>query len=193
MFGIGMPELILILAVALIVIGPKKLPDLAKSLGRAFSEFKKATSDFKDAMDFEEMRDLKKSYNDMNAEIKDAIDVKPKIKKALIQDSDTAHTADAPEFEPHAVPGDMALERKEAEQTAPPDEERAEASKDDAAEDEPADEPAADDPASAPPETDSEPHAADAEASEDEFAESSAYELRPCSMAVFRMGTEKDD
>jgi sec-independent protein translocase protein TatB len=42
MFGIGMPEMILILAVALIVIGPKKLPDLAKSLGRAFGEFKKA-------------------------------------------------------------------------------------------------------------------------------------------------------
>ena len=41
MFGIGMPEMILILAVALIVIGPKKLPDLAKSLGRALGEFKK--------------------------------------------------------------------------------------------------------------------------------------------------------
>ena len=39
MFGIGMPEMILILAVALIVIGPKKLPDLAKSLGRAIGEF----------------------------------------------------------------------------------------------------------------------------------------------------------
>jgi TatA/E family protein of Tat protein translocase len=50
MFGIGMPEMILILAVALIVIGPKKLPDLAKSLGKAMGEFKKATSDLKDSM-----------------------------------------------------------------------------------------------------------------------------------------------
>ena len=47
MFGIGMPEMLLILAIALIVIGPKKLPDLAKSLGRAFAEFKRATSCFK--------------------------------------------------------------------------------------------------------------------------------------------------
>ena len=48
MFGIGMPELLLLLAIALIVIGPKKLPDLAKSLGRAMSEFKRATNEFKE-------------------------------------------------------------------------------------------------------------------------------------------------
>jgi len=53
MFGIGMPEMILILAVALIVIGPKKLPDIARSLGQALGEFKKATRELKDAIEIE--------------------------------------------------------------------------------------------------------------------------------------------
>jgi len=45
MFGIGMPELILIGLVALIVVGPKKLPDLAKTLGKGLNEFRKTASD----------------------------------------------------------------------------------------------------------------------------------------------------
>lgn len=78
MFGIGMPEMILILAIALIVIGPKKLPDLAKSLGRAMREFKKATSELKESMQIDsELADVKKAFNDINDDVKEAVNVKP--------------------------------------------------------------------------------------------------------------------
>ena len=51
MFGIGGQELIIILVLALIILGPKKLPDIAKSLGRALGEFQRATDDLKKEMD----------------------------------------------------------------------------------------------------------------------------------------------
>jgi len=45
MFDIGIPELLLILAVALIVLGPKRLPEVGQALGKALAEFRRATSD----------------------------------------------------------------------------------------------------------------------------------------------------
>ena len=78
MFGIGMPEMLLLLAIALVVIGPKKLPDLAKSLGRAMREFKKATNELKDTMQIDsELADVKKAFNDIGDDVKETID--PKI------------------------------------------------------------------------------------------------------------------
>jgi Tat protein translocase TatB subunit len=48
MLGIGMPELLLILALALIVLGPKKLPELARALGKGMAELRRATEEIKD-------------------------------------------------------------------------------------------------------------------------------------------------
>jgi Tat protein translocase TatB subunit len=47
MFGIGMTELIVIFAIALIVLGPKRLPELARSLGRGIAEFRRASNDLR--------------------------------------------------------------------------------------------------------------------------------------------------
>jgi len=75
MFGIGMPEMLLILAIALIVIGPKKLPDLAKSLGRAFGEFKRATTELKESLDIEDdLQDVSKSLDDLDQEFRNAVE-----------------------------------------------------------------------------------------------------------------------
>jgi len=85
MFGIGMPEMLMILAIALIVIGPKKLPDLAKSLGRAMREFKRATSEFKETLAVDnELTDVKKAFDDINTDIKDAVDITSPFKENQI-------------------------------------------------------------------------------------------------------------
>lgn len=79
MFGIGMPELFVILAVALIVIGPKKLPDLAKSMGQAIREFRKATTEIKNSLDVNsDLRNVKKAFEDIQT-----------IKDSMIETNDT--------------------------------------------------------------------------------------------------------
>jgi len=62
MFGLGLPELIVIFVIALVVFGPKKLPDLGKSVGRAMAEFKKAQQEFQESVQAE-MKEVEKTTN----------------------------------------------------------------------------------------------------------------------------------
>jgi sec-independent protein translocase protein TatB len=71
MFGIGMPELLLILVVALIVVGPKKLPNLAKSLGKGLSEFRRATDEIKSSIT---ETDTYKDITEIKSSIKDTVE-----------------------------------------------------------------------------------------------------------------------
>lgn len=59
MFGFGIPELLVIGIIALVVFGPKKLPELGKSIGRAMAEFKKAQQEFQNSVQAE-MKEVEK-------------------------------------------------------------------------------------------------------------------------------------
>ena len=74
MFGIGLPELIIIMVIALIVIGPSKLPDLARALGKGMAEFRKATQEIKESLDVDEdiqevKRDLVDSVSGLDSQL----------------------------------------------------------------------------------------------------------------------------
>ncbi|MBW2624243.1 MAG: twin-arginine translocase subunit TatB [Deltaproteobacteria bacterium] len=70
MFGIGTPELIVILVIALVVIGPKHLPEMARALGKGIGEFKKATNELKETINADEdLREISKSLSEAKDEV----------------------------------------------------------------------------------------------------------------------------
>ena len=82
MFGsIGMPELIIILVIALIIFGPRKLPELGKSLGRSLNEFKKASTDLQNTLEqeikIEEQKEQVKKNKDEEKTASSAFDTDP--------------------------------------------------------------------------------------------------------------------
>jgi sec-independent protein translocase protein TatA len=86
MGNIGFPEMVLIFIVALLVFGPKRLPELGRSLGKGLSEFRRASSDLKNSIEREieaaeieqSIAETKKATERAKYEIKQSIDDTPK-------------------------------------------------------------------------------------------------------------------
>ena len=68
-----MPELLLIMVIALLVFGPKKLPEVGRSLGKALREFKKTTEDikgkFEEQINAEEFKDIQNDIKDIKKDL----------------------------------------------------------------------------------------------------------------------------
>jgi Tat protein translocase TatB subunit len=123
MFGIGLPELILIMAVALIVVGPQKLPELAKALGKGIVELKKAAASLKESFEEEDEEHpawdgqnmeqhpnkLLEAYNDLP---EDAMPERPEPAAAEETDADTEVSATTEEIT-QAVSAETEDESKE--------------------------------------------------------------------------------
>jgi TatA/E family protein of Tat protein translocase len=100
MFNIGLPELLIIVAIALIVFGPNKLPELAKAFGRAMREFRKATEEVKESFeaetkDLEELKDTLTQENllaDLGEEITTSTEPAP-VTPASEEGTVTSETA----------------------------------------------------------------------------------------------------
>jgi TatA/E family protein of Tat protein translocase len=92
---IGGPELFLILVIALIVFGPKKLPEIGRSLGRMMIEFKKATSEFQATVEREIESDKLRSFMEDPLKAEEP-------KKAALPEEASAPKAALPPTEPQA-------------------------------------------------------------------------------------------
>jgi len=105
-FGtLGMPELILIFVVALLLFGPRKMPDIGRSIGRALGEFRRASNEFKrtieDEVAADDIREVGKDLKEITNVVKDPIgvsDLKDTLKESI----------EAPEEPAAGQPGETA-------------------------------------------------------------------------------------
>lgn len=105
MFGIGFMELMLIMIIALIVVGPQKLPDLARAIGKGMAEFRKATQEIKDSLELDEdIRDVKEDLVDSVSGLTEPLDLEIEEYKDILKETDSLYkdtddSAEPPEKE----------------------------------------------------------------------------------------------
>lgn len=100
MFGLGPTELIIILVIALLVLGPARIPDAAASLGKAIRSFRRATKDLRDQIDIDD--EVRRPFEDLRAALRDEPAPHP-----LMPPSSLMTTAGAAEFPVLEPPADM--------------------------------------------------------------------------------------
>jgi TatA/E family protein of Tat protein translocase len=103
MFNIGLPELLIIVAIALIVFGPNKLPELAKAFGRAMREFRKATEEVKESFEAEtkDLEEFKHTLTDENllADIAEKISLPEPATEEITTNPEPSVPGETPSFE----------------------------------------------------------------------------------------------
>jgi len=118
MFGIGLPELIVIMVIALVVIGPSKLPELAKALGKGLAEFKKASQEIKDSFNLDEeiktikddtidtINDFKDSLEDVEDDNDEDLEASDESDEEVVTSTDDTSYTDDAETEKKETPAD---------------------------------------------------------------------------------------
>ncbi len=116
MFGIGLPELILIMAVALVVVGPDKLPELAKSLAKGVLELKKAANTLKEQLRDDDEDEDKSAWDEIT-ENNDKLEQAYKGLPSSVLSAEAAEYAEL--FEQPTIEGKPAAPEEPAEQEEP--------------------------------------------------------------------------
>ncbi len=85
------PDLLVVVAIALVVFGPKKLPELARTLGKTLAELKKTTEGIKDSIGINELRGMKSSLTDVDL----LTDLAEKVSASMVREEGVGQTSES--------------------------------------------------------------------------------------------------